>query len=295
MVTARVMMIVAMAGCLAQSAIADVQDVSQYWFGLGTVNGIAAVGGGAFDTLGSGSDNRLTIRTESTAAGAITMSNGSYSIDGDIIVGAGGNPSQVISLSSTSSVNGSLHAATSPINYPSVIAPSDLLNSVSKGIAGGGTVRISESGRYDAIDAQSLVIDAPVSLYVSGSVSYRELDIIGNGSLALYLGGNVVTLKTSLVNTQSQDARRLQIYGLDTCTRIDIGFLSQFYGTVYAPQAEFRVGPNSSICGAVVSNSCRMSGYSSFTYDASVPEPATVVLLGLGGMAVAAKRHRSEK
>jgi hypothetical protein len=235
------------------------------------------------DAYNCAAGEKLIVQTNSTAAHAINI--GRSIIDGDVVVGAGGNPAQIIS--NPSSVTGAMYATPQNLVYPSVMVPQNLAYSASKGSIS-GTITISGSGKYDGISLSGgiLTINAPVSLYITGDISLDtgQIQITPNGALTLYVGGDITGNNGISINTLGQDPKKLTILGLNACTTISWQDSGNFYGTIYAPAADFSARNGNSIYGTVISNSFSFGNNDSFHYAGSLPEPATIGLLALGGL-----------
>jgi len=69
----------------------------------------------------------------------------------------------------------------------------------------------------------------------------------------------------------NQDASKYQVVGLPGCTSIDLGGNGAFTGTIYAPNADLKMGGGGSnvydTVGAIVVNSAKLNGHFNFHYD----------------------------
>jgi choice-of-anchor A domain-containing protein len=76
------------------------------------------------------------------------------------------------------------------------------------------------------------------------------------------------------INNLTQNAGVLGIYGLPSCTSIDLHGNAAFTGTIYAPQADYVFGGGGNntqdMIGALVANSCKLNGKANFHYDESL-------------------------
>ncbi|MCJ7692203.1 MAG: hypothetical protein MUO22_02155, partial [Sedimentisphaerales bacterium] len=66
------------------------------------------------------------------------------------------------------------------------------------------------------------------------------------------------------------DATNFQLYGLDTCQSIVLKNSTDFYGTIYAPNAAVEMGNAADLYGAIVADSFSQDSSSEFNYDASL-------------------------
>jgi Tfp pilus assembly protein PilX len=118
-----------------------------------------------------------------------------------------------------------------------------------------------------------MLVRGDAVLYVTGPTSMAgqsQIIIAVGGSLKIYAGGNM-DLKGNGVMNANNDALDFSIFGLPTCTSIDLGGNASFTGTIYAPQAAFKAGGGGSdqydVSGAVIANTISMNGHFSFHYD----------------------------
>ena len=168
-------------------------------------------------------DGDMQIGTNSTEPGSIVLKNTSI-IDGDIFVGMGGNPDDVIT-DNGAAVNGSTFALTQIYEPSPVTVPESLESLPSLGTINDNAT-ISSSARYNSINlgnSETVIISGDITLYITGDIilgNSAELGIENDASLVLYLGGDFEGRNSSLVNNETQDPQKLKIYGLDSCEHI---------------------------------------------------------------------------
>jgi len=115
---------------------------------------------------------------------------------------------------------------------------------------------------------------------------------IGPGaSLSIYMAGATASISGNGLVNDTAKARNFQYYGLPTNTRLDLTGNGAFYGTIYAPQADFNLkgsGNNSTddFTGASITKNTTMTGNFNFHYDDSLASLTT-----LGGYDVASWRE----
>lgn len=140
---------------------------------------------------------------------------------------------------------------------------------------------ISSNGNYQTLGIYGnlTITAAEVNLYVNGSISLSGQSVINcstNTSLVrIYVSGPQIDMHgNATINNQTMNAHRLAIYGLPTLTSIDFGGNAAFYGTVYAPEADFQFGGGGNdiydYIGSLVANSCKLNGKAAFHYDESL-------------------------
>ena len=228
-------------------------------------------------------DPPLQIGTKSTSSGAITAKTG-VTIDGDVVVGVGGDPDTIINNTTEASISGQTYPSLINNKTPNIKVPQALVDMPSSGsILAAGT--ISTSAKYDSINLAAdpnkgaiLTIDGNVKLYVTGDIKLGNSDVLEivdqatnpNASLVIYLGGNLITDNSGAINNLTQDPKKLKIFGLDTCTIIDFKNSGSFYGAIYAPEADVHFYNSVQVYGAVVAKSFTQDVNANFYYDMSL-------------------------
>ena len=228
-------------------------------------------------------DPPLQIGTNSTAAGAIIAKTG-VTIDGDIVVGVGGDPDVIINNTTEAAITGQTYPSLIKNKIPNIKVPKALVDMASSGsITAAGT--ISTSAKYDSINlaadpnkGATLTIDGNVQLYVTGDIKLGNSDVLEivdkatnpNASLVIYLGGNLTTDNSGAINNLTQDPKKLKIYGLDSCTIVDFKNSGSFYGAIYAPNADVHFYNSVTVYGAVVAKSFTQDVNANFFYDMSL-------------------------
>jgi len=219
-------------------------------------------------------DANLKVGTNSTAEGSVWLAN-SATIKGDVAVGVGGDPETAIELKSGATIEGQSTALTEEVELPPVTVPEALQTLPSGGDIIENTT-ITSSGKYSSIDlgnSETVIISGDVTLYIIGDIilgNSAELQIEEDSSLTLYLGGDFEGKNSSAVNNLTEDAKQLQIYGLDSCETIQFKNSSDLYGAIYAPNADVIMNNSATVYGAVVGKTFDMQNSGVFMYDASL-------------------------
>jgi len=218
-------------------------------------------------------DEILKFGTNSIASGAFTFKNSS-TINGDVVVGVGGNPDVVID-DFGATITGDTRTMTERNTLPPIEVP-DWLES----LPSGGTIQndstVANSAKYSGINlsnSKTLLIDGDVTLYVTGEIilgNSAEIQIDNDASLILFLGGDFEGKNSSTINNLTQEAKKLQIYCLDSCENMQFKNSSDFYGVIYAPNAEILMNNSANIYGAVVARNFEQMNSGTFNYDASL-------------------------
>lgn len=254
-----------------------------------TVHAILRVGSrledvGTIERLESKSDIRPEPDTYHTA---VRCNNGDTDsieffpntvIYADVASAPGTDPTKVINTISSATITGDTYASEDELVFPPVAAPTPALGAP----AITGDLTMSTGGTYqvpkiDLPNGKHLVIDAPnatVKLYVSGTtILKKDAGItVANGSrLELYLGGNM-TMDNSAdgLTNLTLDPSSLKIYGLPTCTQIDLKAKSTLYAGVYAPSARVDIYNNGDFHGGVCANELYIKNNGRFYISQSV-------------------------
>jgi hypothetical protein len=113
-----------------------------------------------------------------------------------------------------------------------------------------------------------------VFLYLPTGLDYSggsTLNIQSNCDLTLYLGNSMTLHGQGSVNNLSQHALTLSVFGLPTCTSINLGGNMAFTGYLYAPQAALDTGGgganNYDCVGAFICKTITFGGGMNFHYD----------------------------
>lgn len=140
-----------------------------------------------------GSNQQLSVRmfTDTTTSGDISLNNAT--IYGDVIVGAGGDPNSVISLSNGATVTGNTSAQSSSGTIPSYDAPSGFPASLGNTTLSSVTNVWSSDTHYDDLTINSgstITVSGDVRVRVSGDFDLDDSDIIldPGASLVLWVG-----------------------------------------------------------------------------------------------------------
>jgi hypothetical protein len=226
-------------------------------------------------------DPPLQIGTNSTDSGAITCKTG-VTIDGDIVVGVGGDPDTVINNTTEAAISGETYPSLIRNKTPNIKVPQALLDMVSSGEID-SSITLSTSAKYDNLNLigassdpnkiDKITIDSNVKIYVTGDLRLGngdEVEILPNASLTVYLAGNLYVDNSGAINNLTQDPKKLKIYGLDTCKNIDFKNSGTFWGAVYAPDADIHLYNGFNVYGAIVGNSFTQDVNANFYYDMSL-------------------------
>jgi hypothetical protein len=116
----------------------------------------------------------------------------------------------------------------------------------------------------------SMVVTAPSVLVVSGDVSLANIVLAPGATLDLYIATPSVTFCPTLQGlTESQAVTPIQfrVWGLPSCTSMDMTGGSSFTGMIYAPEAVLHARGNASFYGTITGNMFDCQGNFNFHYD----------------------------
>jgi len=219
----------------------------------------------------------LQVGTNSIESDAVDLKN-EATVNGDVVVGVDGDPDVVIN-STWGTITGQTYAMPEEQELPPVTVPEWL-----QSLPSGGTIEdndnttISSSGKYDEIDlknGKTVTIDGPVTLYIIGDIildNSAELQVVDGDevSLTMYLAGDVEVKNNGAVNNLTEDPKKLKIYGLDSCQSIILKNGTDFYGAIYARNADVEMKNSADAFGAVIARSFEQKNSAAFNYDASL-------------------------
>jgi hypothetical protein len=264
-------------------------QVGSYWEGIGVKETVDIKLGTSFGIVGPGVPADMVIRSNSTEADAMKF-KAFVTVPGDILCGPGGNPEVVIDLKATTTVLGEIYAAKEELIFPPVAPPGNMTPMGS--LTAGATTISGGRFQYDVIDLPNngiLTITGPTVLYVTGKMTLgqsAEVIVAAGGSLELYLGTALEDKNsTGFSNLNGDDASTLKIYGLPTCTWIDLKAKSTLAAAVYAPEADIDLYNAGDFIGAITSNSFDMKNSGNFYFDTrlldlDIDDPAAVFVVG---------------
>ncbi len=198
---------------------------------------------------------------------------GSASVKGDALVAPGGSVSGV-----EPRITGELFYAANPTELDPVILPSyfgGVPTSPNLSLNKDTTTLLTGNYHYKEISlsgSATLEINGNTNMYVSEKIyltGTAKIDIGPN--VKLYIKGDANLGGQGIVNSSGIPSN-LQIYGLGSGTTIKYAGGSDFYGTIYAPESDVSTSGNSSIFGAIVGNTVKLSGTGELHYDESLAD-----------------------
>jgi choice-of-anchor A domain-containing protein len=220
-------------------------------------------------------DKNLQVGTNSILADSLDMKSAAI-VNGDAVIGVGGDPGVVIN-DTAGGIKGNTYIMPKEHEMPPITVPESLASLPSSGIINNNKT-ISSSAKYDKIDLSNskiITIKGKVSLYIVGDMTLgnsAELRIsdANDASLILFVGGNIEIKNGGVINNLTEDAKKLQIYGLDSCQSLVLKNGGDFYGAIYAPNADVVMMNSGDMFGSVVAKSVDQRNSSTFHYDVSL-------------------------
>ncbi|MFZ9010445.1 MAG: DUF7305 domain-containing protein [Anaerohalosphaeraceae bacterium] len=226
-------------------------------------------------------DEKAIIGTNSTDPDSIIL-NMDVVVDGDVVVGVGGDTSTVIKdLGAT--MDSSYPMSTS-VEFPAISAPSLFgpdtsigIKKNEKTIGPGGD--FPATGRFNNIkmsQGTTLRVIGDCTLYITGDVTMGQnseilLDASKNAKLTIYLDGDWNSDNNSGINNETTTTNTFALYGTGPVGQaIDIKAKGEFYGVIYAPDADLTMYSGGNIYGSFVTNNFELKNPAEFLYDASL-------------------------
>jgi hypothetical protein len=114
------------------------------------------------------------------------------------------------------------------------------------------------------------------TLYITGNVDMGQssqiiLDADKGAKLTLYLDGNWVSDNSADINNETALPLSFKLYGTGSVGQIiDIKAKGEFYGVIYAPDADLTMFSGGNIYGSFVTSNFELKNPAKFLYDASL-------------------------
>ncbi len=228
-------------------------------------------------------DFKVNIGTQSTADSSIVLNSGVI-VNGDILVGLGGNPDTVIKdLGATTGdqFGGTENDPLPQLTPPTLVDMGLDLTAKSEIV----TITPTENGQYGNITLASsnkagiLEIDGgDVVLYITGNINLGnscEIVVKDNSSLTIYLDGDIVSGNASSIGTENptKDALTIQLYGTgEGVQNFDVKAKNEWTGVIYAPNANIDLYAKGDAYGAIIANSFEFKSGGNLYYDEALRE-----------------------
>ena len=203
-------------------------------------------------------DLKIQIGTASTSPDSIIIGLGS-TIDGDVVVGASGDPATVVYNEGT--IVGLTYAAGEEHVFPDITPPT-LPDMGTIDVPGTVTISPADNGKYAAITSNGGILEiagGDVVLHVTGNINMdygSEIQIKPGSSLTIYADADVRFVNNAGINNQTGICKNLKLYATGEGEQaFELKNNSEAFGAVYAPNAEIVLKNNASLYGSIMCNS----------------------------------------
>lgn len=212
-----------------------------------------------------GSGARISINT--TQDDAVTI-EGNGRITGDVFVGPGGDPDEVIS--DPSRVTGATGAQQETFDMPTVTEPAGMGPSQGDQEITSGS--ISGNLHYDnlTIKTGNIWVDGHVTILVENDFLLTDgahLKFSAGASLDLYVKGQCTLDNKDKLGTVDNDPTIIHIYLLGSATMVVDGNATKVYATITAPQASLIVQNDAEVFGTFIGQNMELVGKGRFHQD----------------------------
>lgn len=250
---------------------------------------------------GLGNNGDIGTNSTSTSPTAIRIT-GNSDVYGTVYIGQGGDPDQAIQVVGNAEVHEDKLALDEYRELPEVELPSFPLlpdrGALKK--SGNNDYYVHESGRYSSIKSSGngdlifddnanyiyvdgdfqatgngdIIVDTDMVLYIGGDFKFTgngQLKLLNGHTLIMYVAGRITGTGNGLWN-DSEDPTKLVVYALDTSNLVKITGNADFYGAIYARNAEIKVAGNGDVYGSLVGNTIKITGNSDVHYDEALAD-----------------------
>lgn len=135
---------------------------------------------------------------------------------------------------------------------------------------------ILAGGNYKVLSVPNgtqMLVTGNALLYVETDVNMQgqsQITIAQTGTLNMYVGGIAKLGGNGVVNSTA-NATRFALWGLPSCTEVELGGNAEFTGTIYAPSAHLHAGGGGNnrydVVGSAIVGSAKFNGHFQFHYD----------------------------
>ncbi|AQQ72004.1 Tfp pilus assembly protein PilX [Limihaloglobus sulfuriphilus] len=266
------------------------------WFGIGTKNGFILHVDTSLGTVPSTA--RLIMATNSIVKKSVVLKNGVV-VPGDIVVGPGANPDEVVSLASGAGVTGTISSNYEKIEFPNVDVPLLPWRAWPAPDPSTGKITITESGTYPGYstgNSEEIVVEGNVTMVMADTLRLKNSSTFAVGTdsaLRLYLKSALIVDNSATILNENFDvngtaesirlaASSLKILGGPSCDYIELKNSGDMVGSIYAPDALLLLHNQADFYGALLGGlmvDIRNSG--TFYYVDGLYEPDDESFAGL--------------
>jgi len=224
-------------------------------------------------------DLKIQIGTHSTEPDSIVF--GSGIIDGDVVIGVGGDPETVVQSGGT--IEGVIYALSEEYELPTITPPT-LPDMGTIDVLSTTVLNPADSGKYTSITSLTGEIleisGGDVVLHITGNVdmdNMSEIRINEGSSLTLYVDGNITCINGAGINNPSGNCADFVLYGTGSEPQVfELKNNSDVFGAIYAPNADIILKNNAVLHGSITANSFTMKNNGIFYYDAALSDVSIV-------------------
>lgn len=237
------------------------------------------------------STSGLYDRAKAQKNGTVWTNNSTFSLTGAVMGGVATNGATMPdNLSVTGSVNTSHYQVLAPISTPNwgglynlglpMIMNLSLSTSTGGSLYHFSSIPLALTLKANK-DSKGNVIPSQVQVWVDGDIT-GSITVENGVQATIFFGGNV-NLSASELSNPSNDAGKLQLYGLQptsngTTRSITIKMDTDLYAAIYAPAHTFVASNNGDLFGSVTAKTIRLQGSNQVHYDESLAHRGTVVV-----------------
>jgi len=138
----------------------------------------------------------------------------------------------------------------------------------------------AQSGQYPALnllaDTKPGVLEitgGDVVLHITGDIWLGqgcEMKILPEATLTLYLDGNFISGNSAGINNETQTPESLTLYGTGQNQKFELKAKNDWYGVIYAPEADIILKAKSNLFGSFVGNSFENKSEGTIYHDVSL-------------------------
>ena len=195
------------------------------------------------------------VATDSIQAEMIHVAAGT--LRGDVKVGVGGNPHDVVTVSGDGLITGTLGTLTTALHIPVVTAP-DLGESEGNYSVSSGTHTWDADRRFDRVRISGSAVVQVQGDVTVGAGEYlqlrnsAQLTILPDSSLTVYCDDDFIVKHSAIANGNTADPSRLQIRLLNSSQLVKLEDDGRLHAQVIAPQSEIYLIERSQFYGTFI-------------------------------------------
>jgi hypothetical protein len=233
-----------------------------------------------------GSEGHIGTNSISTDPDAITLV-ANASVAGDAWIGPDGDTSQAIKDEADPGIEGTLQTLEEEKELPQIIPPSGLKDNGSISLGLDETATIHKSGMYSDILLDSnaiLTITNSITIYTTGTFALdntAQLNIADGVEVTIIVNEEFRVDSNAKINNLSKDPTRLDILGTDNLTNVTFDSNSDYYGTLYARNADLTLDSNVNFYGSIIANTIDMDSNVGIHYDEALADKLGGTVAGL--------------